>query len=154
MSSGVPSPADTKSLRDLEVMKACHDVASIVTEGPLGLIRERYSIPKEYVLYAPLPEQRPYHPESTELSILVDALEVGLCFPLHPTIVDCLRWWRISPSQVAPNSWRYLIAFLGTMVLSTLQGMPKVSGGKTTVAVRAPPSPLEVEEVCVEGLQG
>ncbi|RZR98382.1 hypothetical protein BHM03_00027720 [Ensete ventricosum] len=51
MSSGVPSPTDTKSLRDLEVMKACHDVASIVTEGSLGLIRERYSIPKEYVMH-------------------------------------------------------------------------------------------------------
>ncbi|RWW39300.1 hypothetical protein BHE74_00055383 [Ensete ventricosum] len=51
MSSGVPSPTDTKSLRDLKVMKACHDVASIVTEGSLGLIRERYSIPKEYVMH-------------------------------------------------------------------------------------------------------
>ncbi|RZR94468.1 hypothetical protein BHM03_00023157 [Ensete ventricosum] len=48
-----------------------------------------------------------------EISISVDALEAGLRFPLHPTIVECLRWWRISPSQMAPNSWRYLIAFLG-----------------------------------------
>ncbi|RWW15984.1 hypothetical protein GW17_00020147 [Ensete ventricosum] len=47
-----------------------------------------------------------------EISILVDALEAGLRFPLHPTIVECLRWWRISPSQIAPNSWRYLIVFL------------------------------------------
>ncbi|RWW85084.1 hypothetical protein BHE74_00006270 [Ensete ventricosum] len=47
-----------------------------------------------------------------EISILVDALEAGLRFPLHPTIVECLRWWRISPSQIAPNSWCYLIVFL------------------------------------------
>ncbi|RRT51245.1 hypothetical protein B296_00048268 [Ensete ventricosum] len=47
------------------------------------------------------------------MCISVDALEVGLWFPLHLLIEECLRWWRISPSQVAPNSWRYLIVFLG-----------------------------------------
>ncbi|RZS27888.1 hypothetical protein BHM03_00061420 [Ensete ventricosum] len=47
------------------------------------------------------------------MCISVDALEVGLRFPLHPLIEECLTWWRISPCQVAPNSWRYLIVFLG-----------------------------------------
>ncbi|RWW39821.1 hypothetical protein BHE74_00054806 [Ensete ventricosum] len=65
------------------------------------------------MLRAPLPEQQPYQTQPSEISISVDALEAGLRFPLHPTIVECLRWWRISPSQMAPNSWRYLIAFLG-----------------------------------------
>ncbi|RZS08987.1 hypothetical protein BHM03_00040028 [Ensete ventricosum] len=44
--------------------------------------------------------------------VSIDALEVGLRFPLHPIIEECLRWWRISPNHVAPNSWRYLIVFL------------------------------------------
>ncbi|RRT43818.1 hypothetical protein B296_00027201 [Ensete ventricosum] len=47
------------------------------------------------------------------MCISVDALEVGLRFSLHPLIEECLRWWRISPSQVAPNSWCYLVMFLG-----------------------------------------
>ncbi|RWV84931.1 hypothetical protein GW17_00053318 [Ensete ventricosum] len=47
------------------------------------------------------------------MCISVDALEAGLRFPLHPLIEECLRWWRISPSQVTPNSWRYLVVFLG-----------------------------------------
>ncbi|RRT33664.1 hypothetical protein B296_00037557 [Ensete ventricosum] len=47
------------------------------------------------------------------MCISVDALEVGLRFPLHPLIEECLRWWRISPCQVEPNSWRYLVVFLG-----------------------------------------
>ncbi|RWW86017.1 hypothetical protein BHE74_00005261 [Ensete ventricosum] len=80
-------------------------VAEMSNSSTIGLM--------EYVLHAPLLEQRPYHSESTELSISVDALEVGLHFPVHPTIVDLLREWRISPSQVVPNSWRDLIAFLG-----------------------------------------
>ncbi|RZR91124.1 hypothetical protein BHM03_00019183 [Ensete ventricosum] len=49
--------------------------------------------------------------------------EAGLRFPLHPLIEECLRWWRISPSQVAPNSWRYLVVFLaefrGAGIIST-----------------------------------
>ncbi|RRT31725.1 hypothetical protein B296_00049348 [Ensete ventricosum] len=47
------------------------------------------------------------------MCILVDALEADLRFPLHPLIEECLRRWRISPSQVAPNSWLYLVVFLG-----------------------------------------
>ncbi|RRT60883.1 hypothetical protein B296_00031523 [Ensete ventricosum] len=47
------------------------------------------------------------------MCISVDDLEVGLRFPLHPLIEECLRWWRIYPSQVAPNSWRYLVVFFG-----------------------------------------
>ncbi|RRT81271.1 hypothetical protein B296_00001055 [Ensete ventricosum] len=47
------------------------------------------------------------------MCISVDALKADLWFPLHPLIEKCLKWWRISPSQVAPNSWRYLVVFLG-----------------------------------------
>ncbi|RRT32725.1 hypothetical protein B296_00056750 [Ensete ventricosum] len=47
------------------------------------------------------------------MCISVDALEAGLRFPLHPLIEDCLKWWRISPSQITLNSWRYLVVFLG-----------------------------------------
>ncbi|RWW75014.1 hypothetical protein BHE74_00016996 [Ensete ventricosum] len=94
-------------------MKSCHDIASVISEEALKSIKECYSIPEGYVLRAPSPEQRPYQPQPSEISISVDALEAGLRFPLHSTIVKCLRWWRISPSQMAPNSWRYLIAFLG-----------------------------------------
>ncbi|RWW54432.1 hypothetical protein BHE74_00038997 [Ensete ventricosum] len=52
-SSGPPSPVDARVLRDLEVMKADHDLDTAVTEGSLAMIRGRYSI-------------------------LVDALEAGL----------------------------------------------------------------------------
>ncbi|RWW38257.1 hypothetical protein BHE74_00056522, partial [Ensete ventricosum] len=47
------------------------------------------------------------------MCISVDDLEAGLRFPLHPLIEEYLRWWRVSPSQVAPNLWRYLVVFLG-----------------------------------------
>ncbi|RZR72450.1 hypothetical protein BHM03_00013595 [Ensete ventricosum] len=94
-------------------MKADHDLDTTVTEGSLDVIRGRYSIPVEFRLHVPQPRQRPYSSDAPGMCISVDALEAGLLFPLHPLIEECLRWWRISPSQVAPNSWCYLIAFLG-----------------------------------------
>ncbi|RWW19352.1 hypothetical protein GW17_00016600 [Ensete ventricosum] len=59
-SSGPPSPVDVRALRDLEVMKADHDLDTAVTEGSLAAIRERYSIPTEYGLHVPQSGQRPY----------------------------------------------------------------------------------------------
>ncbi|RRT31212.1 hypothetical protein B296_00051672, partial [Ensete ventricosum] len=112
-SSGTPSPVDARVLRDLEVMMSDHDLDTTVTRGSLAVIRERYSIPAEYGLHVPEPGQSPYSLDVPGMCISVDVLEAGLRFPLHPFIEECLRWWRISPSQVAPNSWRYLVVFLG-----------------------------------------
>ncbi|RRT64649.1 hypothetical protein B296_00006039 [Ensete ventricosum] len=123
-SSGPPSPVDARVLRDLEVMKAGHDLDTVVIEGSLAAIRERYSIPAKYGLHVSWPGQRPYSLDAPGVCISVDALEVDLRFPLHPTIGECIRWWRISPSQVAPNSWHYLVVFLGecrgARIISTL----------------------------------
>ncbi|RRT61166.1 hypothetical protein B296_00005508 [Ensete ventricosum] len=94
-------------------MKADHDLDTAVTDGSLAVIRGQYSIPVEYGLHVLLPGQRPYSSDALGMCITVDALEAGLRFPLHLLIEECLRWWRISPSQVAPNSWRYLVVFLG-----------------------------------------
>ncbi|RWV84595.1 hypothetical protein GW17_00053681 [Ensete ventricosum] len=116
-SSGVsfapPSPVDARVQRVLEVMMSDHDLDTAVTEGSLAVIRARYNILTEYGLHVPEPGQRPYSLDVPDMCISVDALEVGLRFPLHPLIEECLKWWRISPSQVAPNSWRYLVVFLG-----------------------------------------
>ncbi|RWW86255.1 hypothetical protein BHE74_00004977 [Ensete ventricosum] len=53
-SSGPPSPVDARVLRDLEVIKAGHDLYTVMTEGLLDAIRERYSIPTKYGLHVPL----------------------------------------------------------------------------------------------------
>ncbi|RRT63468.1 hypothetical protein B296_00005763 [Ensete ventricosum] len=54
-SSGPPSLVNVRALRDLEVMKADHDLDTTVTKGSLVVIRERYSIPTEYGLHVPPP---------------------------------------------------------------------------------------------------
>ncbi|RWW39314.1 hypothetical protein BHE74_00055365 [Ensete ventricosum] len=95
---GPLSLIDARVLRDLKAMKACHDLDSVVTEGSLAAIQERYNIPIEYGLHAPLPGQRPYSPEAPGLCISVDALEAGLGFLLNSTLEECLGWCKISPS--------------------------------------------------------
>ena len=90
-----------------------HDLDSVVSGSSLEKLRERYYIPAEFVLVAPDPGQRSYDPIPRGFALTQDALEAGLRLPLHPLIVSCLSLWRISPSQVTPNSWRYLVAFLG-----------------------------------------
>ncbi|RRT79969.1 hypothetical protein B296_00014800 [Ensete ventricosum] len=90
-------------------------------------------------------------------SISVDALEVGLRFPLRPVIGDCLSWWQVSSSQIEPNSWRYLITFLGECresgIVSThmvnmnlLRSLLKVGGGHfgSVASIAATPSPTVV----------
>ncbi|RRT36404.1 hypothetical protein B296_00050219, partial [Ensete ventricosum] len=104
--NSVTNPGDLAEVAD-------HDLDMAVTKGSLAVIRGRYSIPAEFGLHVPQPEQHPYSSDAPGMCFSVDALEAGLRFPLHPLIEECLRWWRISPSQVAPNSWRNLVVFLG-----------------------------------------
>ncbi|RZS21204.1 hypothetical protein BHM03_00053813 [Ensete ventricosum] len=77
-SSGPSSPVDARVLRVLEVMMSDHDLDTVVTEGSLVVIRERYSIPAEYGLHVPQPGQHPYSLDVPGMCISVDALEVGL----------------------------------------------------------------------------
>ncbi|RZS01511.1 hypothetical protein BHM03_00031388 [Ensete ventricosum] len=92
-------------------MKSDHDLDTVVTEGSLAVIRERYSIPVEYRLHVPHHGQRPYSLDAPDMCISVDALEAGLWFPLHSLIEECMRWWRISPSQVTPTRGATLSSF-------------------------------------------
>ncbi|RWW82842.1 hypothetical protein BHE74_00008670 [Ensete ventricosum] len=41
------------------------------------------------------------------MRLSTDAIEAGLRFSLHPVIEAYLEQWRISPSYMALNSWRF-----------------------------------------------
>ncbi|RRT71240.1 hypothetical protein B296_00013449 [Ensete ventricosum] len=106
------SSTDVKAYRALEVMRLCHDFDLVMTDELLIMARECYSISCEYRLHVPQSEQHPYDPFPDGFKLSIDMLEVGLQFPLHPMIYACLKWWRISPSQMAPNSLCYMVALL------------------------------------------
>jgi hypothetical protein len=49
---------------------------------------------------------------SNALCIYSDALEAGLRFPLHDFYLKLLRHYRLAPSQLVPNAWKYMAAFV------------------------------------------
>ncbi|RWV81936.1 hypothetical protein GW17_00056606 [Ensete ventricosum] len=106
----VPSSSaldDSGTADALVVMQSFFNVDSIVTTRRLVEVRKNYFIPLEYELHIPLPGERPYNAFSCGFGLSTDALEAGLRFSLHPVIEVCLEQWRISPYQMAPNSWRF-----------------------------------------------
>ncbi|RRT78617.1 hypothetical protein B296_00007194 [Ensete ventricosum] len=82
---GAPVVGRRKGPEGFEVMKAGHDLDTVVTEGSLTAIRERYSIPAEYGLHVSRSRQRPYSSDAHEVCISVDSLEAGLRFCFVPS---------------------------------------------------------------------
>ncbi|RZS09635.1 hypothetical protein BHM03_00040743 [Ensete ventricosum] len=103
-SSGPPSLVDARVLRDLEVMKADHDLDTAVTEGSLAVIRGRYSIPAEYGLHVPQPGQRPYSSDAPGMCIT----KVLSCTNINRKLKFCtqnrLVWIRFVAYGIAAAS--------------------------------------------------
>ncbi|RWV80433.1 hypothetical protein GW17_00058299 [Ensete ventricosum] len=93
-------------------MRSLFNVDSTVTTRRLVKVRKNYFIHLEYELHVPLSGERPYNAFPCGFNLSIDVLEARLKFPLHHVIEACLEQWRISPSQIVPNLWRYLVAFL------------------------------------------
>ncbi|RWW50878.1 hypothetical protein BHE74_00042826, partial [Ensete ventricosum] len=87
-----------------------------MTVRQLAEVREHFCIPTKYELYVPLPGHCLYDALPDDFGLSIDALKAELRFPVHPVIEACLDGWQISPSHMAPNSWRYLVAFLGDVM--------------------------------------
>ncbi|RWV81475.1 hypothetical protein GW17_00057102 [Ensete ventricosum] len=107
-SSGGAALADLGATDALTAMRSYFNVDLTVTTRRLVEVRKNYFVPPEYELHAPLPGERPYDTFSSGFNLSTNALEAGLRFLLHPMTKVCLEGWQISPSQIAPNSWRYL----------------------------------------------
>ncbi|RRT58903.1 hypothetical protein B296_00010985 [Ensete ventricosum] len=109
----------------LVVMRSFFNVESTMITHRLVDVRKNYFIPLEYELHVPLPGERPYDTSPCGFNLSTDTLEAGLRFLLYPIIKACLEEWRIPPSQMAPNSWRYLVVFLwecyGSGIVATRQ---------------------------------
>ncbi|RRT72745.1 hypothetical protein B296_00033711 [Ensete ventricosum] len=106
------APADSETANALAAMRSNFDVDSTVTTRRLVEVRKNYFIPPEYELHAPLSGEHPYDAFPSGFNLTTNTLDAGLRFPLHPVLEGCLKGWQISPSQMAPNLWSYLMAFL------------------------------------------
>ncbi|RWW08926.1 hypothetical protein GW17_00027610, partial [Ensete ventricosum] len=79
-----------KSYKVLDVMLREHDEDLVITEFSLPKITATYLILDDFDLHALEVGQHPFDPFPNGFSLSVDALEVGVRFPLHPLIVLCL----------------------------------------------------------------
>ncbi|RWW58148.1 hypothetical protein BHE74_00035024 [Ensete ventricosum] len=90
----VPSSSalgDSGTDNALVAMRSYFNVNSIVTTHWLVEVRKNYFIPSEYKLHVPLSGECPYDAFSCGFTLLTDALEAGLRFPLHLVIEACLE---------------------------------------------------------------
>ncbi|RWW56312.1 hypothetical protein BHE74_00036989 [Ensete ventricosum] len=115
------SLGDSGTTNALVTMQSFFNVDSTMTTRRLVKVRKNYFIPPNYERHVPLSGEHPYDAFSCGFSLSTDALKVGLRFLLHHLIEACLEQWRISPSHMAPNLWRYLIAFLWECYVSGIR---------------------------------
>ncbi|KAL6841144.1 hypothetical protein ACP4OV_029113 [Aristida adscensionis] len=91
--------------------------SALTSQRQLLALCDRYGVPS--ASYTPLCAAR-FGPGATAstappagaISVYAAALEAGLRFPLHNFYVRLLRHYRLAPSQLAPNSWSYMAAFV------------------------------------------
>ncbi|RRT84762.1 hypothetical protein B296_00006207 [Ensete ventricosum] len=88
--SGIPSPEDTRSRRDLEIMKSCHDIASVISEEALESIGECHGFERsaqetQDVRWKSAPA---VGPESTQLEVKVIHMETSAKRPIGSPVAD------------------------------------------------------------------
>ena len=75
---------------------------------------EQYKVPSQS--YIPMCLDRRWvvcqTPPEGAIFVYADALEAGMRFPLHGFYVEVLRHYGLAPSQLAPDAWRYMAAFV------------------------------------------
>ncbi|OQU81154.1 hypothetical protein SORBI_3006G019000 [Sorghum bicolor] len=82
-------------------------------QSALQALCEKYKVPAEYTPVCLdgrwMACQTP--PEDT-IFVYADALEAGMRIPLHDFYVEVLGHYGLAPSQLEPDAWRYMAAFL------------------------------------------
>ncbi|KAL6842265.1 hypothetical protein ACP4OV_027913 [Aristida adscensionis] len=90
--------------------------STLTNQASLRALCDKHGVPREYT---PLcagglglgPCETP--PEGLRaISVYAAALEAGQRFPLHEFYCKVLRHYRLAPSQLAPNAWAYMAAFV------------------------------------------
>ncbi|RRT84040.1 hypothetical protein B296_00016038 [Ensete ventricosum] len=94
---------DRDSVRTARTCPGCHDLDTVVIEGSLVAIRERYNIPREYGLHISWPGRHPYSSDVPGVCISVDALETGLHHRGVPQVVGNLSESGGTPTRGATS---------------------------------------------------
>ncbi|KAJ1270346.1 hypothetical protein BS78_06G047100 [Paspalum vaginatum] len=106
--------------------------STLTSEAALRRLCEQHRVPKEYTprcagssgpCMAPAAGASS---NSNTICVYVGALEAGLRFPLHELYVQLLRHYNLAPSQLTPNAWLYMAAFLEVCKKAGAMPLPSV----------------------------
>ena len=110
---------------------------SVLTKDELRVIRGVYFILTEFDIELVGPKERVHLPPLGRLGIYDEVLKADLRFFLYPFIVELMNTFLLSPSQIAPNSWLFVIGFLCLCLLRGLK--PTVNLFRTCYTLKAHP---------------
>ena len=96
------------------------DIPSTIGSAHLPHLRKEYMIPDSMNISEPKPFEKADTPRQGWVCFYEITFKIGVRLPLHPFMCMILDHFNLAPSQLMPNSWRYL---LGLVVLSLKYGV-------------------------------
>jgi len=81
----------------------------------------KYSFRRNYRVIAPSPTDTVNNPPPGCVAVYLEALELGLRFPLPKIVMDILRTYEVAIAQLVPNAWASILSFAATCKLKTLR---------------------------------
>ncbi|CAO2821441.1 unnamed protein product [Amaranthus hypochondriacus] len=85
---------------------------SATLDKDLSLIKTKWALPDGYSLVKPRAKESVLDVPEGCIAIYKDAMETGLRFPLHPFAVEVLNAYNITVSELYPNGWGCMVAFI------------------------------------------
>ncbi|KAG8382157.1 hypothetical protein BUALT_Bualt05G0047400 [Buddleja alternifolia] len=108
----IPEPSSPETnIKQMAKLPYYHNYQSQITSNHVKQLRKFAGIPPEYKIVIPSPEDRPNNPPPGFLCFLTHQLNGGLRFPIAPLFSDIACLFKISLSQLTPNSFRLMTGF-------------------------------------------
>ncbi|TVU07317.1 hypothetical protein EJB05_47367, partial [Eragrostis curvula] len=103
--------------------------STLTNQDTVRALCEKFGIPADYAPSCAGGDgwacKAPPHLKSAAICVYEDALDAGMRLPLHPFYSKLLRHYGLAPSQLTPNAWRYMAAFV--VLCSDLGHKPRLS---------------------------
>jgi hypothetical protein len=97
-------------------------ISVLRTQEEVDAVCKKYGVPKDLYSARPAGDLRASSsPPLGAICVYAHALEAGMRLPLHSFFSEALTHFSIAPTQLAPNGWRIMAAFL---VLCHSSGVP------------------------------
>ena len=81
----------------------------------------KFSFRRNYRVIIPNPTNTIDRPPRGCVTVYLEALELGLLFPLPKVAMEILRTYDISIAQLVPNAWASILSFASTCKLKHLK---------------------------------